>query len=135
MPRGAIILSLLCCTWLDASSQEPSRSRLVVVGDVSSVLVGQESYCGKMDRVEQDDLQKISVRSENRTWVRFITGSAFTATCTLDFSFTPEAGQSYIARYTLLRGACQVELFRIRPGLAPTTARLTPEASRSCLLQ
>jgi hypothetical protein len=135
MPRITVLLSLLCCAFPHASAQEPSRSRLVFVGDVSSVLVGQESYCGKMERVEQDDLQKVSVPSENRTWVRFITGSALSATCALDFSFTPEAGQGYIARYTLLRGACQVELFRIRPGLTPAPARLTPESSRSCLLQ
>jgi hypothetical protein len=135
MPRIAILLSLLCCACPHASAQEQSRSRLVFVGDVSSVLVGQESYCGKMERVEQDDLQKISVPSESRTWVRFITGSAFSATCTLDFSFTPEPGQNYIARYTLLRGACQVELFRIRPGLSPAPSKLTPESSRSCLLQ
>lgn len=135
-----MIQRLLLCALLGGmqtplSAQDVVRSQLVIVGDVSSVLIGQEGYCGKMERVDQDDLQKVAVPSGRRTWVRYVTGGSFSGTCSLDFSFMPEAGQAYIARYATTRGSCQAELFRIRPGLAPARERLAPEGQRSCLLQ
>jgi hypothetical protein len=135
MIRSLAISALLAGMQASASAQEIARSQLVFVGEVSSVLVGQEGYCGKMERVDQDDLQKNAVPSGKRTWVRFVTGGAYSGTCSLDFSFVPEIGQAYIARYSTTRGSCQVEFFRIRPGLDPTREPLTPEAKRSCLLQ
>ena len=130
---SAAVVLLICLA--AASAQDVPRSQLVVVGDVDSLLVGQVGYCGNMERVDKADLKKIAVPSTKKTWVRFAKGGTVTGTCSLDFSFNPMAEQHYIARYTLLPGMCQVELFRIRPGLDPAPAGLTPEATRSCLFK
>jgi len=118
-----------------AVAQDAPRARLVAIGDVDSLLVGHESYCGAMERVAGADLQKISMPSAMPTWVRYVRGGSATGRCTLDFSFTPMPGEAYIARYTSGLASCQVELFRIRPGQDPVRERLTPEKNRSCLLE
>lgn len=133
--RGVVLFALMAAFRDAVPAEDAARSRLVVIGDVSSVLIGQDGYCGDMDRVLQDDLQQVSVPAGRKTWIRYVAGGSFSGTCSLDFSFTPQAGQAYIARYALTKGACQVELFRVRPGLAPTREPLTPESRRSCLLR
>ena len=131
--RPAVIaLTLFLAT---AFAQDAPRSQVVVVGDVDSLLVGQEGYCGAMDRVSGADLRKITVASAKTTWLRYVRGGSASGKCTLDFSFTPMPGQAYIARYTSALGRCQVELFRVRPGQDPVRQGLTPEKDRSCLFQ
>ena len=89
-----------------------------------------------MERVGRDEIQKITVPSSKRTWLRLINGGrASGSTCSLDSSFIPEPGQAYIVRYAELGRRCQVELFRIKPGLAPVRETLVREESRSCLFQ
>ncbi len=135
MIRRLVLCPLLYGLLASTYAQDVPRSQLVFVGEISTVLIGQDSYCGKMERVDQEDLQKVAVPSGRRTWVRYVTGGSFSGSCSLDFSFIPEVGKAYIARYSSTRASCQVELFRIRPGLAPTPEPLQPESKRSCLLQ
>jgi hypothetical protein len=118
-----------------AGAQEAPHARLVVVGEVDTLLVGQEGYCGSMRRVSTDDLQKIIVDASKTTWVRYDRGGSATRSCKLDFSFQPEPGQAYIARYSGDLGRCRVELFRVRPGQDPAREHLTPEGNRSCLFE
>lgn len=135
---GFQVVTLATATFmlaLPVAAQEVARSQLVIVGDVESVLIGQEGYCGKVERVNDGDLKKIAVPSGKQTWVRHISGGSISGTCSLDFSFTPKVAQAYIVRYTALVDACQAELFRIRPGMAPIPEGLTPETSRSCIFQ
>ncbi len=118
-----------------ATAQGTPRSRLVVVGEVDTLLVGQDGYCGSMERVSSEDLQRIIVDASKATFVRYVRGGSATRRCTLDFSFTPQPGQAYIARYSADLGHCQVELFHVRPGQDPARERLNPENVRSCLGQ
>lgn len=128
-------VAILALTLLGtADAQDVPRSQFVVIGDVSTLLVGQDGYCGAMERVDKEDLKKIAVPSGRRTWVRYVQGGAVTGTCSLDFSFSPHPGEAYIARYTTWVGRCQVDLFRVRPGQDPSPEGLTPERKRSCLL-
>ena len=130
---SGFFVSALFCAACDVSAQDQQYARLVIVGEADGVLIGQDGYCGDMDRVTKSDLQKIKVPAEKRTWIRRILHSGGKR-CELDFSVVFEPNNTYIVRFTELDNMCLVETFKVVPGADPVRHGLTSEKNRSCLL-
>lgn len=117
------------------------RARIGVVGDLDSLTVGQDGYCGERTQVDKKAWRGIFVDGDERTWfgikatVQLGTGKV---DCSGEFSFVPAAAQTYIIRYTWAAyqsDQCLFELFRVVPGGDPVRENLTREQPQVCLIK
>lgn len=136
--RSVIATILFSCLMLmlpPGSAQSQAFAQIVLVGDVDSVRIGQDGYCGRMERIDRSQFQRFKIAAPGRTWLRRVVGGRFSGTCSLDISIEVEPNQIYAVRYTdLPGGACSVETFKIQPNSDPVRYPLTREADRSCLV-
>ncbi len=108
-----------------------ARARLVITGDLRAIGIGQDGICGVMDQVTTEQFQRLTVPAAKRTWLRVVHSSGGDS-CIADGSFIPEANQAYIVRFSNLKDACLMELFKIVPGADPAQVPLQAESAKSC---
>lgn len=115
----------------------PPPTRLAVIGDFSSVQVGQAGFCGARRDIPSTQFRAIGLTSGDAVWVRVRDAQTRpttpgATTCEADAGFVPEAGQSYILRVRAQTTTCTAELFRLVPGGDPVRATLSPPPSEDC---
>jgi hypothetical protein len=119
------------------SLAQTTPARLAVIGDFSSVQVGQAGFCGTRRDIPSTQFRAIGLAPGEAAWVRVRDAQSRpttpgAATCEADAGFVPEAGQSYILRMRAQTTTCTAELFRLVPGGDPVRASLSPPPSENC---
>lgn len=137
MKAALIAVAAWLCLFGSASAAT-GKSRLAVVGDLDTLYVGQNGYCGSRTFIEANARMGIFVAGDQRTWLRM--GATFhtsngRANCTGEFSFLPRAGHAYVVRYSWPGDRCLFELFRVVPGADPVAEALTREEPQACIAQ
>jgi streptogramin lyase len=121
------------------------KSRIAFIGELDSLNVGQQGYCGARVSVSDKAMKSVYVDGDERVWFHGKSTShitslspelpSFTISCAGDFSFVPESGKAYIVRYSVSEDKCRFELFRVVQGSDPVREQLTTESQQSCLLK
>lgn len=117
-------------------SHAGDKARIAVVGDLDSLTIGQDGYCGSRKDVDKAAWKGIFVGGGERTWFGMRATFRTTAVrvdCSGEYSFVPKADTAYIIRYSFLTESCLFELFRVVPGGDPVKESLTREEPRVCL--
>jgi hypothetical protein len=128
-----IVLLLIVLT--PCLSQATDKARIAVVGDLDSLTIGQDGYCGDRKFIDKAAWRSIFVGGGERTW--FNMKATFRAPtmridCTGEYSFVPKTDNAYIIRYSFLSDRCLFELFRVVPGSDPVQENLTREEPQVC---
>ena len=133
---SAIVTAACFATGAQSQSIQPP-TRLAVIGDFSSVQVGQAGFCGARRAIPSTQFRAIGLTPGEPAWVRVRDAQSRpttpgASTCEADAGFVPEAGQSYILRLRAQTTTCTAELFRLVPGGDPVRATLSPPPSEDC---
>lgn len=133
--RVLLSVLILACSGAYASD----KARIVVVGDLDEINIGQAGYCGERVNVPPNARQRIYVQGGERVWFRMRTvavhGFSSKSTCSGEYNFLPEADRAYILRFTDLGRRCLFELFQVVPGEAPKQEALERSEPEICLLK
>lgn len=130
----ALITSVLLL--LPCLSQATDKARIAFVGDLDSLNVGQDGYCGERKWIDRKAWQGVFVGGGQSTWFGIkatIRSTSARADCSGEYSFVPQAANTYIVRYSFLDDRCLIELFRVVPGSDPVRDSLTRVQPQSCL--
>jgi hypothetical protein len=136
MKTALTLLALGFASASHAQTTQPS-TRLAVIGDFSSVQVGQAGFCGARRDIPSTQFRAIGLTPGEAVWVRVRDAQTRpttpgATTCEADAGFVPEAGHSYILRVRAQTTTCTAELFKLVPGGDPVRATLSPPPSEDC---
>ena len=112
------------------------KSRLAFVGDIDTLYVGQDGYCGSRTFIEQDARMAVFVTGNQKTWLRIgakLVSEIGRASCTGEYSFIPKSANAYVIRYTWAGTQCLFELLRVVPGADPVREAVEAEEPQVCL--
>ena len=131
--RHVLLAALLLTPCLSGATD---KARIAVIGDLDSLTIGQDGYCGQRTSVDPRAWKGIFVGGDERTWFGMkatVRTPMARVDCSGEFSFVPKAGTAYIVRYSLVSEGCLFELFRVVPGSDPVKEGLTREEPQVCL--
>jgi hypothetical protein len=131
-----IFLVAAACVVTRAHAQT-APARLAVIGDFSSVQIGQAGFCGARRDIPSTQFRAIGLSPGEAAWIRVRDAQSRpttpgATTCEADAGFVPEAGRSYILRMRAQTTTCTAELFRLVPGGDPVRASLSPPPNENC---
>ncbi len=134
--KSIFLCAITIATYAQAQITPPP-TRLAVIGDFSSVQIGQAGFCGARRDIPSTQFRAIGLTPGEAAWVRVRDAQTRpttpgATTCEADAGFVPEAGQSYILRLRAQTATCTAELFRLVPGGDPVRDRLSPPPSEEC---
>jgi hypothetical protein len=117
---------------------DAAGATLTAVGDLDRLAIGQAGFCGDRNEVGPGDWGKVALRGDEQAW--FFANSTYrtpsgTYKCSIERTFIPASGKSYILRVTHEPKNCRVELFRVVPGENPAREKLMQPEGKSCLAQ
>jgi hypothetical protein len=117
-----------------AIAQEQEQARIIAIGNINRLEIGQEGYCGKKTMIPHETFENIVVDGDKRIWI-YIAEVQGIAKCLGVASFTPKPATTYVIRSTWQgRGNnCILELFRVGPGNKPVRDSIQIEEQRTCL--
>jgi hypothetical protein len=133
-----IALAIASCALPTTHAQTtPAPARLAVIGDFSSVQIGQAGFCGARRDIPSSQFRAIGLTPSEAAWIRVRDAQSRPSTpgaaiCEADAGFVPEAGQSYILRVRAQTTTCTAELFKLVPGGDPVRASLSPPPLEEC---
>lgn len=132
-----VVASAACAVTSARAQTAPAPARLAVIGDFSSVRIGQAGFCGARRDIPSTQFRAIGLTPGEAVWIRVRDAQSRpttpgAATCEADAGFVPEAGQSYILRMRAQTATCTAELFRLVPGGDPVRASLSPPPAEEC---
>ena len=136
MKRTKLPLLLFLCTTISLIHAEAAEATLTAVGDLDRLAIGQAGYCGDRSEIGSGEWEKVVLRGDEQVW--FFAKSAYrtptrTIRCSIERTFIPASGKSYILRVTHDPTSCRVELFRVVSGDDPVRERLLHPEGKSCL--
>jgi hypothetical protein len=115
-----------------------AEATLTAVGDLDRLSIGQAGFCGERTEVDSKEWQKLALTGDEQVW--FFAKSTYRTPatsykCSIERTFIPASGKSYILRVTHEQKNCRVELFRVVPGEDPVREKLLKPEVKSCLAQ
>ncbi len=133
----ALVLTAAFAAMPTSAQTVPAAARLAVIGDFSSVQVGQAGFCGARRDIPSTQFRAIGLTPGEAAWVRVRDAQSRpttpgATTCEADAGFIPEAGQAYILRVRAQTTTCTAELFKLVPGGDPVRDRLSPPPIEPC---
>jgi hypothetical protein len=130
--------TLLALFSLSAQAQTPAPARLAVIGDLDQFEYSQPNYCGDYTRVQEADRKRIGLTGGEKLWFKSryaINTAQRKITCTGEYSFVPQAGETYIIRFTETETGCLTEGFQTVKGGNPFRIELEATDQAPCFLQ
>ena len=121
---------------LGAQVHATNKARIAIIGDVDTVNVGQDGFCGERTSIPTKALKGVFVEGGQTVWFRIrstILLPPHQRTCDGEYSFSPEAATAYIVRYSNDGEVCRAEVFRVVPGGDPEREPIQSEPAQICM--
>lgn len=121
---------------LGAQVHATNKARIAIIGDVDTVNVGQDGFCGERTSIPTKALKGIFVEGGQTVWFRIrstIHLPTHQRTCDGEYSFSPEVATAYIVRYSNDGEVCRAEVFRVVPGGDPEREPIQSEPAQICM--